>query len=102
MYSKYKAFLESKCIRVQEFSSKDMYFRVQNISSKENVFEVQEFSSKENVFTEEDMASLPSLKMAPFLLRMKRSCQPAAKSLNLFKNTQNILKNMKMQIQIQI
>ena len=102
MYSKYKAFLESKCIRVQEFSSKDMYFRVQNISSKENVFEVQEFSSKENVFTEEDMASLPSLKMAPLLLRMKRSCQPAAKSLNLFKNTQNILKNMKMQIQIQI
>lgn len=90
MYSKYKAFLESKCIRVQEFSS------------KENVFGVQEFSLKENVFTEEDMASLPSLKMAPFLLRMKRSCQPAAKSLNLFKNTQNILKNMKMQIQIQI
>ena len=90
MYSKYKAFLESKCIRVQEFSSKDMYFRVQSISSKENVFEVQEFSSKENVFTEEDMASLPSLKMAPLLLRMKRSCQPAAKSLNLFKNTQNI------------
>ena len=90
MYSKYKAFLESKCIRVQEFSSKDMYFRVQNISSKENVFEVQEFSSKENVFTEEDMASLPSLKMAPLLLRMKRSCQPAAKSLNLLKNTQNI------------
>ena len=90
MYSKYKAFLESKCIRVQEFSSKDMYFRVQNISSKENVFGVQEFSLKENVFTEEDMASLPSLKMAPLLLRMKRSCQPAAKSLNLLKNTQNI------------
>ena len=90
MYSKYKAFLESKCIRVQEFSSKDMYFRVQNISSKENVFGVQEFSSKENVFTEEDMASLPSLKMAPLLLRMKRSCQPAAKSLNLLKNTKNI------------
>ena len=65
-------------------------FRLHEISSKENVFEVQEFSSKENVFTEEDMASLPSLKMAPLLLRMKRSCQPAAKSLNLLKNTQNI------------
>ena len=73
-----RVFLERKCIRVQEFSS------------KENVFGVQEFSSKENVFTEEDMASLPSLKMAPLLLRMKRSCQPAAKSLNLLKNTQNI------------
>ena len=77
-------------------------FRVKKIPSKENVFGVQEFSSKENVLTEEDMASLPSLKMAPLLLRMKRSCQPAAKSLNLLKNTQNIKKNMKIQIQIQI